>query len=223
LKLTRSVRTGATVVVILVIAALLITGCKTNQHSNQSHVYVVNTIPGTSDIRANIDGSATLTGPGFDGGITAISIDPATYSIALNATSFDGTIEVLKPLRVSAEKGRSYVLVARADRSLWAPLPPPATSANTAELEIVNATTDVPKVDVTLNSVVSFNATSLSTPSRQIKIQPGSYQIAVLAYSDGYQPLTDPVERSLKSGKSYILFVFGNFAGSGVSTQLVER
>ncbi len=203
------------------------TGCKSKQSDDNSPVvYVINAIPGTSQLRMSLSGQKILTGPGFDGAIRAFDCAPGEYTAAITALKYTGGDIPLPVQTIHIQPGHRYAYVVgtgtQAQRTIFDAADKSA-KPNTATLTVVNASPDASSVDVSLNTIVSFNGVPFTGSQSANSLAPGNYQIAALASGDAYKPLTDPVAKQIKAGKSYTIFVTGSQSEHGVSLQMIEN
>ncbi len=205
----------------------VVAGCKSKPSSPDGpQVYVVNAIPGTSQLRMSLSGQKILTGPGFDGAIRAYDTAPGEYTAAISAVKYTGAEVPLPVQTVRIQPGHRYALVVglskQVQRSVYDVSDKP-TKPNSALVTVVNAAPDSGAIDLSLNAIVSFASVPFAAVPSALTVPAGTYQIAALASGETYKPLTDTVEKSFKAGKSYTIFVTGSASEHGISLQTVEN
>ncbi|HEY3331162.1 MAG TPA: DUF4397 domain-containing protein [Capsulimonadaceae bacterium] len=212
----------AKIVIVTLLLSLTLAGCK-SKHTSDSDatVYIVNGIPGSTELKATTE-DHTFTGPGFGANVLSLHLPAGAYSLGMSAKRSDGAISPLPPIRIHPLANHKYALIVQARRASFCPIPV-SVKSNESQVTVVNATADPGAIDITVNSIVSFAAISSGSASQSTSLEPGTYEIAVLASGDLFKSLSEPVQLKLRGAKSYSLFVVGGASDHGLVTKLIEN
>jgi hypothetical protein len=192
----------------------------------------VNAYPEISRLEIAIGGKSKVDGPAFGAPVRSIDATPGEYKIDVTPIWRNGQRMQTQHLRVSVAAWRRYTYVyfhspgsSRQDGSFLegaVEKVPEKQDRNRAQVSVINAVAAGPRIDVSLNSIVSFSRVRIANQTERISLAPGSYQITALESSAAYEPLAQPVTQKFEAGREYVMIVTGSKNEHNVTIQTLD-
>lgn len=218
-------------IVTVIVSSMLLSGCRAHHGDDTSPIVtLVNADPDSTGMKVYVHGRAVFSGSDSAGPARNYRVDAGSYDVTVEEERGDADPQTLLSEHVRLEAGRSYTVVAyqAARRSpararILSSAAHDGATSDKAALRVINASRGQEKVDVCLNSVVTFPSLGFADESATVPIDPGRYRISVLDAASSYRPLCEPKAFDLHKGDDYLLVIAGNAASGGLTEQLVEN
>ena len=209
---------------LIIFASLLAPGCRTNSHSGDVQVRLIDATPEGGGLTVSVDGQRVWKNARFRSSTGYQGMEAGTYSVRVEAEgSLGTTLGTSRPM--TFEKGRRYTVLAlgRVGAAAARVLvledeAPSAIPPGKAALHLIQAASGAGPVDLVVNSIVGVKSVRYGKRSEALQLDHGSYDLKVVT-SDTPDALAGPIKLSLDAGHSYTLVTMGKGASGDVTLE----
>jgi hypothetical protein len=224
LSTSRSMRVSC-----LLLSLLLpgLAGCRHGQGPQDAYVRLINAAPGAQDLSVAVDGQRVWKHSQFRSNTGYQGLGQGSYEVSVDAQGNEGHLTGRSYLL--CQKGKAYTVVAVSqgaggttppilrvfDEDKDAPVP-----SDKSRLRFINAGGGLGPVDVLFNNIVGIGNTTFGSRSQAVVLNPGGYDVKVIATGD-VRALAGPLVLHFLPGHAYTLVVMGRreaTAGPGALT-----
>lgn len=216
--------------ILLLSIAILLIGCRSNERDPASpSIRLINAVPGSQALRIVVNGKGAVRGPGFSDGLRSFNTSPGQYKIDLSVQLAGGKMVSLPDVHLTATKWRryTYIVFEAPDggvrvKSVSDKVDQTKPTGH-AIVRAINAVVGMNRVDVSLNSIVTFSSLKFASESDLVSLAPGQYQITALDASVAYSPLADAIGSRLDDGSEYTIVLTGGKNDGGVKVDVIKE
>ena len=208
----------------VIFVSLLAPGCRTNSHSDDVQVRLINAVPAGSGLTVSMDGQRVWKNARFRSSTGYQGMGAGAYSVRVEAEGGLGISPGMsRPM--TFEKGRRYTVLALGREGVAAARvlvledeAPGSIPSGKAVLRLIQAASSVGPVDLVVNSIVGVKSVRYGKRSEALQLDRGSYDLKVVV-SDTPDALAGPIKLSLDAGHSYTLVTMGQAASGDLSLE----
>jgi len=207
----------------VIFVSLLAPGCRTNSHSDDVQVRLINAVPAGGGLTVSMDGQRVWKNARFRTSTGYQGMGAGTYGVRIEAEGLEANPVISRPM--SFEKGRRYTVLALSREGAAAARvlvledeAPGAIPPGKAVLRLIQAASGVGPVDLVVNSIVGVKSVRYGKRSEALQLDRGSYDLKVVV-SDTPDALAGPIKLSLDAGHSYTLVTMGQAASGDLSLE----
>lgn len=211
--ITLSASRSVGLLLIFVFVSLLSSGCRTNSHSDEVQVRLINAMSMSRGLTVSVDGQRVWKDSRFRSSTGYQGMGAGTYGLRLDADT-SGTGSVLsRPM--TFEKGHRYTVLAlgreRGSAARVQLLDDEASGRDTpekAQLRLIEASAQIGPVDLVVNNIVGVKAVGFGKRSPALLLDRGNYDLKVVS-ADTPDTVAGPISLRLEAGHSYTLVTMG--------------
>lgn len=208
---------------LLFFVVLVAPGCRTNSHSDDVQVRLIDAVPGGGGLTVSVDGQRVWKNALFRSSTGYQGMGAGTYSVRVETDGLGAS--PISSRSMAFEKGHRYTVLALGRDGAAAArvvvLEDEASSAiplGKAEVRLIQAASGAGPVDLVVNNIVGVKAVRYGRRSEALSLDRGSYDLKVVT-SDTPEALTSPISLSLDAGHSYTLVTMGSNASGDLSLE----